>query len=235
MTPASTPAPVSPGLLLVVRILRPPDGLPLTSVVVVTLVPSPPKRAGGGRGVAGVLRRGVRGVAGVLRRGVGVGWFCRRVPPPPQELAQEWAKAYARMRRWDEEVQLLEEEFRRLPVSLKNRAQRWRIRAKEVEVGTIPFELAQGLVAYGAKQARMYDDLADRARRIQLAPKLTRGKGRRRAEAEYDPLMYTPPSDNEEADGNEEEDEAGDGEEGDARGEPASDEELVLGGEVDDE
>jgi hypothetical protein len=49
----------------------------------------------------------------------------------------EWAKLYARSRRWNEEVQTLKEEFRRLPVSLEFEAEVWDQRLKDVPVGQI--------------------------------------------------------------------------------------------------
>ncbi|KAJ7792665.1 hypothetical protein B0H14DRAFT_3094155 [Mycena olivaceomarginata] len=45
-------------------------------------------------------------------------------------LRIEWAKAYARSRRWNEEVRLLKEEFRRLPISLEWQGALWAERAK---------------------------------------------------------------------------------------------------------
>jgi hypothetical protein len=128
------------------------------------------------------------------------------------------------MRRWDEEVQLLQEEFRRLPISLEHRAQVWTDRTKAMPFGSITAELAVGLVAYAEKQARMFRELAARARRIEQAPKLGRGKSRRREVKEYDPLVA---QDEEDLDGEED----GDGE----RGEVDSDKELLMGGEVDDD
>ncbi|KAJ7791185.1 hypothetical protein B0H13DRAFT_1454239, partial [Mycena leptocephala] len=68
-------------------------------------------------------------------------------------LRIEWAKAYARMRRWDEEVQLLQE-FRRLPISFEHRAAAWMDRARAVELQTMPRELAQGMWAYAVRQAK---------------------------------------------------------------------------------
>ncbi|KAJ6467623.1 hypothetical protein C8R47DRAFT_942443, partial [Mycena vitilis] len=74
-------------------------------------------------------------------------------------LRIEWAKAWARSRRWTEEVRLLEEEWRRLPVSFAHREQQWVKRAQAVPTGSIPFAEAQGKVAYAAKQVQLYRDL----------------------------------------------------------------------------
>ncbi|KAJ7897985.1 hypothetical protein B0H14DRAFT_3080821 [Mycena olivaceomarginata] len=69
-------------------------------------------------------------------------------------LRIEWAKAYARARRWKEEVQLLTEEFWRLPISLEFEADLWQERAKAVPVGSrVPGPLAEGLWAYATEQA----------------------------------------------------------------------------------
>ncbi|KAJ7753859.1 hypothetical protein B0H16DRAFT_1316820, partial [Mycena metata] len=162
-------------------------------------------------------------------------------------LRIEWAKAYARMRRWDEEVRLLEEEFRRLPISLEFEAAQWDKRLKEVKVGEIHETIAQGLIAYAAKQARMFRDIAERSRATQTAPATARGKKRPR-EPIVDPLATAmraaaaaQGAGNEE-DGSEEDNDNDenliadvDGDEEEERGGVESDEELVMGGEVDDE
>ncbi|KAJ7825975.1 hypothetical protein B0H14DRAFT_3088526 [Mycena olivaceomarginata] len=64
-------------------------------------------------------------------------------------LRIEWAKAYARARRWKEEVRLLTEEFRRLPISLEFEADLWQERAKAVPVGSSELQdaYAQGMIA----------------------------------------------------------------------------------------
>ncbi|KAJ7839295.1 hypothetical protein B0H13DRAFT_2239609 [Mycena leptocephala] len=150
-------------------------------------------------------------------------------------LRIEWAKAYARMCRWDEEVQLLQEEFRRLPISFEHRAAAWMDRARAVELQTMPRELAQGMRAYAVRQAKMYRDLAACAKVIELAPKLARGMSRRRAEAEYDALAPTGGEDEEEDADEGDEDVKGDGVELEEQGDILSDEEVVMGGEMDDE
>ncbi|KAF7341815.1 hypothetical protein MSAN_02036500 [Mycena sanguinolenta] len=75
-------------------------------------------------------------------------------------LRIEWSKAWARSRRWTEEVRLLEEEWRRLPVTHAHREKVWIERAVAVPVGSIPFAEAEGMVAYATKQSQMYRDLA---------------------------------------------------------------------------
>ncbi|KAJ6453223.1 hypothetical protein C8R47DRAFT_951488, partial [Mycena vitilis] len=77
-----------------------------------------------------------------------------------EALRIEWAKAWARSRRWTEEVLLLEEEYRRVLVSFEYEAGRWDERARGVSVGVIPVEVAEGKIAYALRQAAMYRKLA---------------------------------------------------------------------------
>ncbi|KAF8202085.1 hypothetical protein K438DRAFT_1470730, partial [Mycena galopus ATCC 62051] len=69
-------------------------------------------------------------------------------------LRVEWAKAYARSRRWSKEVRLLKEEFWRLPISLEFRADLWRDCMRKVPVGTGALDeaYAQGSIVYALKQ-----------------------------------------------------------------------------------
>ncbi|KAF7314223.1 CxC2 domain-containing protein [Mycena kentingensis (nom. inval.)] len=92
-----------------------------------------------------------------------------------ESLRVEWCKAYARTRRWREEVWLLEEEWRRLPLSLAHEERLWDQRgASGQSLGATDAE-KEGLVAYAAKQADMFRDLARRAEVVRTAPKLRRG------------------------------------------------------------
>ncbi|KAF7341814.1 hypothetical protein MSAN_02036400 [Mycena sanguinolenta] len=143
-------------------------------------------------------------------------------------LRIEWSKAWARSRRWTEEVRLLEEEWRRLPVTYAHREKVWIERAVAVPVGSIPFAEAEGMVAYATKQSQMYRDLAVRAEVMRTEPKLARGKKRQVWGSTWDPIV---PMDN--GDENDAENSDSD-EEDDERGDIDSDEELLLGGEVDD-
>ncbi|KAJ7713790.1 hypothetical protein B0H16DRAFT_1478367 [Mycena metata] len=156
-------------------------------------------------------------------------------------LRIEWAKLYARMRRWKEEVRSLEEEFRRLPISLEFQAVEWEKRLKGVKVGEIDESVAQGLIAYAAKQAKIFRNIAARAEATKTVAVIAKGK-RRPREPIVDPLAATtlgmPGGDRDEEDEEEnDEDENGglDGDEQEERGGVESDEELVMGGEVDDE
>ncbi|KAJ7354144.1 hypothetical protein DFH08DRAFT_955555 [Mycena albidolilacea] len=76
-------------------------------------------------------------------------------------LLIEWSKAWAQSRRWTEEVCLLEEEWRRLPVSYAYREKLWVDCVVVVPVTKIPAAEAEGMIAYATKQAQMYCDLAE--------------------------------------------------------------------------
>ncbi|KAF7325870.1 hypothetical protein MKEN_00437800 [Mycena kentingensis (nom. inval.)] len=97
-----------------------------------------------------------------------------------EAIRVEWAKAYARVRRWREEVCLLEEEWRRLPLSFAHEERLWVERAKSVKVGIEEVEVAEGMVAYAAKKADMYRDLSRRSEIIRTQERLRRGQRRAR-------------------------------------------------------
>ncbi|KAJ7808144.1 hypothetical protein B0H14DRAFT_3482660 [Mycena olivaceomarginata] len=156
----------------------------------------------------------------------------------------EWAKTYARSRRWDEEVRLLKEEFRRLPLSLEFEAAMWAGRADAVRgrVSTLDGAYAQGMIAYALKQEALFSDIAARARTTETAPRVARGKKRPRVGI-VDPLAEATRRgggwdvDLDESDGDDDERLLAAAEEGDGSeeaGEVESDEELIMGGEVDD-
>ncbi|KAK7061181.1 CxC2 domain-containing protein [Favolaschia claudopus] len=154
-------------------------------------------------------------------------------------LRIEWSKAYARSRRWDEEVLILREEFRRLPIALEFEADMWAWRGKSGTVADTALDAAYalGLTAYAAKQEAMYRDLAARARETESAPKVARGAKSRRI-AMVDPLAdVVAVVDNEANDGDADDDSADVGGDEEAQdGPPGVDdnEELLLGGEVDE-
>lgn len=75
------------------------------------------------------------------------------------------------MKRWEEEVQLLLEEQRRVLVTLEYEARGWEERANRRSQGAIDDlemeeELAEGLRAFAYKKARMYRMLADQFRTL---------------------------------------------------------------------
>ncbi|KAJ7132590.1 hypothetical protein C8R44DRAFT_591715, partial [Mycena epipterygia] len=75
----------------------------------------------------------------------------------------EWAKAWVRCRWWTEEVRLLNEEWRRLPVTYAYRERQWLDRVYAVNLDTLPFEVAEGMIAYATKRADLYRRMAERA------------------------------------------------------------------------
>ncbi|KAF7367916.1 CxC2 domain-containing protein [Mycena sanguinolenta] len=95
-----------------------------------------------------------------------------------EALRIEWCKSFARVRRWDEECRLLAEEARRFPVSMEFQARKWEERAKNVPVGHIPEDQAEGAIVYALQQAEMYRDLA--ARFAITMTEERRGRGKRR-------------------------------------------------------
>ncbi|KAJ7605332.1 hypothetical protein FB45DRAFT_1042460 [Roridomyces roridus] len=147
-----------------------------------------------------------------------------------EALRIEWAKAWARCRRWTEERRMLEEEWRRLSASYIYREGVWEGRGKAVPVGVIDGEIAEGKLAYAVKQAQLYRELRVRAEAVRADAPLRRGQARKRSAALPLPYGFS-------ATGEEEEEEGGgllsDGEGSDGRGD-VSEEELLMGGEVDD-
>ncbi|KAJ7604018.1 hypothetical protein FB45DRAFT_881028 [Roridomyces roridus] len=146
-------------------------------------------------------------------------------PDMDNALRIEWSKAYARCRRWDEEIKLLREEQRRLPISLNHRADEWEARARSVPMGVLPVsQQAKGAIAYALKQAAMFRDLARRAEVTRTEVRL--GRGKRRV-----PVI----SDDMDVDEAEDEGWEEDGEElDDCRGD-VSDEEHILDGGLEDD
>ncbi|KAJ7431013.1 hypothetical protein B0H11DRAFT_2165862 [Mycena galericulata] len=72
-------------------------------------------------------------------------------------LHVEWAKSFARVKRWTEEVDLLKEEMRRVPVTLRAKAAWWD--GKMALEGSSP-EHSEGMRAYAARQADLRRRLA---------------------------------------------------------------------------
>jgi hypothetical protein len=144
-------------------------------------------------------------------------------------LRIEWCKSYARTRRWREEVRILGEEWRRMPISLAYIENQWKDRAAKVPVGTIPAGEAEGMIAYAVKQAAMYANLIKRAEVTRTEPKLANGyrRSRPRAATAYSALNGDAVVGGSDEDDNEDDDEND--------GEHTDDEELLMGGEVDDD
>ncbi|KAJ6469546.1 hypothetical protein C8R47DRAFT_989403, partial [Mycena vitilis] len=138
-------------------------------------------------------------------------------------LRIEWSKAWARTRRWGEEVELLDTEYLRVLDSFQHEANQWDTLASNVPADLLPAEEAQGAVAFAKKQAAMFLDLKARGITTWTEVKLSRGKKRPRAAAAP---LGSEMKDNESDDDDESED--------DELGGPVSDEEFVMGGEGDE-
>ncbi|KAJ7250230.1 hypothetical protein C8J57DRAFT_1521244 [Mycena rebaudengoi] len=162
-----------------------------------------------------------------------------------EALRIEWAKSFARVRRWNEDVRLLNEEQRRYPISMEARASEWDKRAADVPTGTIPFTDAEGMVAYAAKQAATFWDITKCGAVTFSEPVLGKGHKRPRAprgdEMDVDRELENEggevggpddSSDDYEEDGEDEELKA---ELDDLWGDIVSNEEYVLGGGADDD
>ncbi|KAJ7079051.1 hypothetical protein C8R43DRAFT_1143320 [Mycena crocata] len=75
----------------------------------------------------------------------------------------EWSKALARKDRWEEEVEMLHEEMKRVLCFLRWRSLWWEARRSRRQ-GGISRELRAGLVAYAARQAALHRELTRRFR-----------------------------------------------------------------------
>ncbi|KAJ7705144.1 hypothetical protein B0H16DRAFT_1747395 [Mycena metata] len=144
-----------------------------------------------------------------------------------EALRIEWCKAYARTRRWGEEMQLVTEEVRRLGVTLEYNAREWEERATKVRVGAIVYEDAEAQIAFALKQAAMYRSIAARAVISMTELRMGRGKKRRVAVD----VWITEQEQGAEGEAGQAEDET---ELQDLRGN-VSDEEFLLGGGEDDD
>ncbi|KAK7020693.1 hypothetical protein VNI00_017635 [Paramarasmius palmivorus] len=78
----------------------------------------------------------------------------------------EWCKTWARKRRWDEELELIEEEMRRTLESLRYEGQLWCERAKECESSVD----AEGRSAYALRQAAIRQELVVKFVRLWAKP-----------------------------------------------------------------
>ena len=71
----------------------------------------------------------------------------------------EWTTSYARLARWVEEVELLQEEMRRAVTFLEWKSRGWLTRA-DSRGEDLTFDIRSGLKAYAQKQAAVYHNLA---------------------------------------------------------------------------
>jgi hypothetical protein len=70
-----------------------------------------------------------------------------------------WTTSYARAQRWTEEVDLLQEEMRRVVMFLQWKAEDW-LAKQDVRLATATPSIQSGLRAYARKQAAVYHNLA---------------------------------------------------------------------------
>ncbi|KAL1740388.1 hypothetical protein HDZ31DRAFT_85463 [Schizophyllum fasciatum] len=107
----------------------------------------------------------LRAATGEGRRTLSWIWYGANTHDPEAQSTElyegvrvEWCKAFARVRRWQEQIELLKEEQRRTTVSLRRRGEEWRKRlAAEARVGPV----GEGARAYAARQARVFAQLVD--------------------------------------------------------------------------
>jgi hypothetical protein len=103
----------------------------------------------------------------------------------------EWCKAYARKKRWAEEVRLLEEEQRRVLQTMNHIGGLWRERAATAVGGS---ELANGRRAYALRQEAWLKRLCTRFSGQWTAPTIS-GKRRRSEDEESTMAHADTPSD----------------------------------------
>ncbi|KAK7450187.1 hypothetical protein VKT23_013070 [Stygiomarasmius scandens] len=139
-------------------------------------------------------------------------------------LRVEWCKTYARVKRWREEILLLQEEMRRCLVTLEWQAEQWEQRAN---IDTFEGERLEGSSAYAFEQAAIRRQIAERFERIWDTEEVSSSREFRPGDLELvvDPGM-----------GDEDEDEDGsDMEQDDYEGESSEDDEPPQGDEDADE
>lgn len=76
------------------------------------------------------------------------------------DLQVEWAKSRARTRRWDEEVELVVEEMRRVLCYMDWRSQYWQSLVSKREV--LDSTVREGIAAYASKQVYIAQMMAHR-------------------------------------------------------------------------
>ncbi|KAF7313392.1 Iron permease [Mycena chlorophos] len=96
----------------------------------------------------------------------------------------EWCKAYARVRRWREEVRILDAEWSRYPRSLQFEVNKWQRRLsflkanprvlsplQKEDTPALHAEMMEGILAYAAKQRDLYLNLVRRAEVVRTEAK----------------------------------------------------------------
>ncbi|KAF7317461.1 CxC2 domain-containing protein [Mycena chlorophos] len=110
----------------------------------------------------------------------------------------EWCRAYARVRRWREEVRITEEEWRRLPISLQHLADQWARRARATATTSGDAAVVEGRIAYAEKQRDLFLALILRAEEVRVAVKKKRKGGNTEEDADERPAEEDGPYDVEE-------------------------------------
>ncbi|KAJ7028789.1 hypothetical protein C8F04DRAFT_1265542 [Mycena alexandri] len=178
------------------------------------------------------------------RRQVSWIWTVAGIAGPDADLEDalriEWSKAYARVNRWQEELDILQVEYERVLTTFDYEAARWDKRAESVAMG-LNWEEVDGARALARRQAAMYRGLKARGEKTWTEEKLARGHKRKRE----GPEMGSEAVDQEEEEEDEERERAVEEEEEEQReqaeeeellqGDIASDEEFLLGGEADED
>ncbi|KAL0571397.1 hypothetical protein V5O48_010566 [Marasmius crinis-equi] len=83
-----------------------------------------------------------------------------------EALRIEWCKVYAGKRRWTEELALVEEEMRRVPVLLEHEAEVWEGRRQPEDENPI----TEGINAYGNRQAALQRAIAPKFKALWALP-----------------------------------------------------------------
>jgi hypothetical protein len=100
----------------------------------------------------------------------------------------------------------------------------------------LPFEVAEGMIVYAAKQADLYRRMAERAEFTRTEPKLVRGKSQNIAVTLWDPLLGIEglgARNNAKAELEESDSNNNDNEQDNEQEDIEEDKKLLMGGEVD--
>ncbi|KAJ7186909.1 hypothetical protein C8R46DRAFT_1206901 [Mycena filopes] len=123
-------------------------------------------------GIIGSKKARRRGAGRISSKDKSFSWIWTAGGGPGEDEAElhdsvrvEWSKAKARKARWEEEVELLREEMKRVLRFLRWRAQWWEERRAKRRLNVTP-ELRAGLEAYAARQAWLAREVARKFKRV---------------------------------------------------------------------
>lgn len=114
-----------------------------------------------------VRGEGYREISWIWRTGGGANIGTESSAEYNKSMRAEWAQTRARAERWKEEVELLQEEMRRVIRFLQWRATWWGER-RDLRAGNITSDLADGIGAYALRQSVMHRGLATKFARSWL-------------------------------------------------------------------